>query len=466
MELSSNRRDVRRVLLVTLILNFAVAIGKILVGALSGALAISADGVHSLIDGSANVVALIANRIADMPPDEGHPYGHHRFETLAALGIGVLLVFTAWEIVGQAVQRLQSGETPDISPVTIGVLLATLAVNLFVSRYERREGQRLRSELLIADAANTGADVFVTLSVLVSTGLVTIFGWGWADPLAALIIVVLIGRAAWQVLRQSGGVLVDAAPYTAEQLSGLALSVPAVRQVTRARSRGTADAAHIDIDVEVAPEMTADQTAALADAIETRLRNTLQGVSEVEVHFAPDYDAAGDYALTARAQAGALGMSTHEVRVSEGRHGKVLELHVEVAPGQTLGEAHAQVSRLENQLQQRLPDLSEVVTHIEPVLMDGQNGDQDIGAVAKTMKAQARIVLDDEFPDEDWHDLWVSPLDDGFALHMHLTLPATMSVEAAHRVAEAAEMRLRSGIPGLQRVTIHTEPPEEPGMRG
>src|SRR5690349_24448372 len=107
MATASNRDQVRRVLLTTLALNVIVAVGKIIVGAASGVLAISADGVHSLIDGSSNVVALVANRIADKPPDEEHPYGHRRFETMAALFIGALLVLTAWEIVNGALESLR-----------------------------------------------------------------------------------------------------------------------------------------------------------------------------------------------------------------------------------------------------------------------------------------------------------------------------------------------------------------------
>src|SRR5690606_17947362 len=297
------------------IINITVAIGKIVVGMVSGAISITADGFHSLMDGSSNVVGLIANYVAEQPPDEDHPYGHRRFETIAALGIGVLLLVTAWEIVSGAIERLQTGDQPEITALTFAVLIATLLVNIFISRYERREGKRLNSELLIADAANTGADVFVTLSVLASMVLVS-FGLTWADPIAALIIVVLIGRAGWQVLRSTGGVLVDTAPYAPEMLRSLAETVPSVERVVRARSRGPADAAHIDIDVQVPPETTAEHSAAIADAVRKAIHERLQGVAEVAIHFMPTPNAAPDYALAVRARADALGLSTHEVRVT------------------------------------------------------------------------------------------------------------------------------------------------------
>jgi cation diffusion facilitator family transporter len=456
---SAARDQVRHVLLLTLALNAAVALGKIIIGLWSGALAITADGFHSLVDGSSNLVALIANRIAARPPDATHPYGHRRFETIAALGIGAFLLLTAWEIVGSAIERLNgAGETPQITPLTFAVMLGTLAVNLFVSWYEAREGRRLRSELLIADSAHTRTDVFVTVSVLVSMVFVAL-GLDWVDTLAALVIVVLILRAAWGVLRQTGSVLVDTAPLSADQLTAWIEELPSVKQVIRVRSRGPADAAHIDVDVEVAPEMTAEHTAAIASAIQDKLRQHVEGVAEIEVHFAPKQNGERDYALSTRAYADALGLTTHEVRVTEGENGKVLEMHVEVPPGQTLGAAHDQVSRLERDVRQNLPEVSEVITHIEPAARaaDPGNGTSEH---TRQIESQALALLREHYPDTDWHDLRVHPSERGFSLSMHVALPSQMSVEAAHRIAESAELLLRSAIPELERVTIHTEPPD------
>jgi cation diffusion facilitator family transporter len=455
--MSVQRHEIRRVLTVTLILNLVVAVGKIAVGLFSGAISITADGFHSLMDGSSNVIGLVANRIAEQPPDEKHPYGHRRFETIAALGIGVLLLVTAWEIVSSALERLRSGEQPEITPLTFAVLFGTLLVNLFISRYERREGRRLNSELLIADAANTSADVFVTLSVMGSMALVSL-GVTWADPLAALIIVVLIARAAWQVLRSTGGVLVDTAPFTPEALRALAETVPSVEHVLRARSRGPADAALIDLDVQVPPETTAEHTAAIAGAIRQKMFDHLEGVAEVEVRFAPRPNAAPDYALTARASADALGLATHEVRVIDGDDGKVLEMHVEVPPGLTLGQAHEQVSRLEADVRALLPGVNEVVTHIEPSFIAESAPDTE--ADEEAIIDQAQNLLHEHFPAVDWHHFRASPLEDGCALQMHATLPALTSVEEAHQLAESAEVLVRAELPCARRVTIHTEPPE------
>ncbi len=280
-------------LLVTLALNLFVALGKITVGLLTGALAILADGFHSLSDAAGNVAALVADRIASQPPDEDHPYGHRRFETVGALGIGVLLLLTAWEVVQSVGGRLLSGEgAAVITPLAVGVLLLTLAVNLGVSTYQRRAGERLGSELLLADAANTRADVYVTTSVLVSYALVWFTGMLWWDTAVAAVVAGLIIRAGFGVLWHAGGVLVDTAPYAPATLHSWVEDVPGVVDVRRVRSRGSVNAAHIDVDVAVHPQMTCGQTAALADCIRARVAGEVQScggrVLEIEVHFIPD----------------------------------------------------------------------------------------------------------------------------------------------------------------------------------
>lgn len=280
------QHEVKRVLLITLVLNLLVAVGKIVLGTLTGILAITADGFHSLADGAGNVVGLIATHFAHSPADADHPYGHRRIETVATLMIGIALLFTVWELLNGLIARLSQPEAaPMMTPGAVLVLLGTLAVNLFVSRYQMREGNRLRSEILLADAKNTRADVYVTGMVLLTACFVG-WGWLWADVVAVTIVMLLIAHAAWDILRHSGQVLVDKAPYTAQQITDALPPLPAIERIARVRSRGPQDAAHIDIDLLVPPQMTVAETNAIKQRIETHLNANLHGLTEVEVHFA------------------------------------------------------------------------------------------------------------------------------------------------------------------------------------
>ena len=458
MNQKDTRAQVRRVLLITLLLNILVALGKIILGISTGALAILADGFHSVTDGAGNVAGLIANTLASKPPDDDHPYGHRRFESLAALLIGAMLLLTAWEIVKSAIERLQSPSLPDTSALTLLVLGLTLIVNIFVSRYQIRQGKRLRSEILLADARNTYADVFVTLSVIASTIIVSLTGFTWVDTVAALVVVVLIVHAAWQIVQQTGRVLVDTAPYPASELREIILALPSVEEVVRVRSRGPVDAAFVDVDLRVAPAMTADQSSNIAVAVKECIFRHFDGVIDVQVRFQPNLELAPDPALTARASADALGLRTHEVPLSYDNTETLLEMHVEVAPQQTLGEAHEAVSQLELDLARKLPFVDRVVTHIEPTAQPPKLIIEKAPGELAQLEAQAATLLSEAYPEVDWHDITALWSNQGLALALHAMLPAQVTIDTAHQIAEMAETHLRAHIPDLIRVTIHTEP--------
>src|SRR5688572_1563144 len=183
-------RDVRRVLLITLAFNLIVAVAKLAYGTWTNTLALRADGFHSLTDSSNNLVGLAGIWLSNRPPDQKHPYGHHKMEVLAASGVGASLLLMAWEVLSGAFERFRSGGTP--SRVDLGtalVLILTLAVNAAVARYEARRGRELDSSFLLSDAAHTRSDILVTLGVMIGTGLVYL-GQPWADPVAALCVAV------------------------------------------------------------------------------------------------------------------------------------------------------------------------------------------------------------------------------------------------------------------------------------
>ena len=159
---------VRRVLWITLGLNVAVSAAKVVVGTLSGSVSMVADGYHSLVDGSNNVIGLIVAAFAFAPPDRAHPYGHRKFETAATLAIGLALLTLAYNVVEEALSSAARSHAPRINALNWVVMGATLAVNLFVTSYESRQGRRLGSTYLLADAAHTKSDIYVTLGVIAS----------------------------------------------------------------------------------------------------------------------------------------------------------------------------------------------------------------------------------------------------------------------------------------------------------
>ncbi len=270
-------------------LNLAVAVAKILYGRHSGAIAITADGIHSLLDGSSNVVGLIGLAVARRPPDANHPYGHRKYETFAALGIAGMLFIGCQEIAKAAIGRLMHPRLPEITAAGFAILLATLSVNLFVVWYERREGTRLQSELLLADATHTGSDVYASLLVLASFAAAPL-RLVWVDVLVAGVIVVLIVRAGIGILKTTLSTLSDERRLPADQIEAVATEEPGVIEAHNVRSRGPSDDIHVDLHILLDPTLTLQDAHAIGHRVEQRLRARFPGIRDVVVHVEPGLD--------------------------------------------------------------------------------------------------------------------------------------------------------------------------------
>ncbi len=278
---------IRRVLWITLFLNWGVAAVKLIWGHMSGSVALWADGFHSLIDGSSNLVALVGIWMAHQPPDAEHPYGHRKFEALTALAISGFLFFACVEIFQQALHRLKGGAPLVQSPSIYIVAIGTLAVNVFVTRYEQSQGKKLGSQALIADAAHTLSDVWSTLLVLVSF-VCARFGWPAVDGVVGIIIAGVIARAGWQVVQQSMPTLADAALVPATELMDCAEEVAGVRECHGARSRGAPDEVLVDLHILVDPMLPIAEAHQIGHRVENLVRERWPGVVEVLVHVEPD----------------------------------------------------------------------------------------------------------------------------------------------------------------------------------
>jgi cation diffusion facilitator family transporter len=277
---------VRRVLWVTLGLNVVVSAAKIVVGKLSGSVSMVADGYHSFMDGSNNIVGLVVTSYAYAPPDEGHPYGHRKFETAATLAIAVALLTVAYHVVEQALSQTAATQVPVIGSLNWVVMIGTLAVNLFVARYEGRRGRELGSPYLVADSAHTRSDIYVTLGVLASFAGAKA-GLPWVDGAVAVGIGAFIAVMGVQILVGSFNELTDRAVLSADDLGAVVKAVPGVRSCRDIRTRGGTGAVYVDLIVHVDGKLTLAAAHEVADAIETALQNAHPEIVDVVVHLEP-----------------------------------------------------------------------------------------------------------------------------------------------------------------------------------
>ena len=278
---------VRRVLWVVLLLNIAVAAAKLACGFAFTSESMRADGIHSLFDSTGNIVGLVGMAITARPADASHPYGHGKYETFASVVIGILLLGAAWEIGSGAVSALASGSySAQVTPVSFGVMLATLAVNCCVTAWEHRRGRQLASSVLVSDAKHTLSDVLVSLSVIV--GLVFVAaGFPLADAIAALVVTVAILATGVSVLKEAQDTLSDEARIPPRELADVVLSVAGVVACHAIRTRGTEQEVYADLHVLVDPQMSIARAHELADAVEERVKEKFPQVVEVLVHLEP-----------------------------------------------------------------------------------------------------------------------------------------------------------------------------------
>jgi cation diffusion facilitator family transporter len=270
---------------VVLGLNLAVAAAKLAVGWRADSLSMVADGFHSLLDGSSNVIGLVGMTWATQPPDDDHHYGHHKYEAIAALAIGVLLALTALEVVRAGIARFRSPVLPDAGALSLAVMFVTMAVNLAVSRYEGGWGRRLKSELLLADSQHTFSDLFVSGSVLAGLAAAR-FGVAWADPLIAFVIAAFIVRIAYTVLRQVTYTLTDSSTLAPDEVCAVARGVAAVQVCKHVRSRGVPPFLFIDLEIEVDPALPLGEAHQIAHRVVDACKAQLHA-TDVVVHVEP-----------------------------------------------------------------------------------------------------------------------------------------------------------------------------------
>lgn len=281
-------REIKRVLWIILGLNIAVALAKLFWGIFSGSAAMTADGFHSLFDGTSNVVGIIGMTFAARPADEDHPYGHSKYETYSAVVIAAMLLFAAYSIGSEAVNRLMgNGNPPQVSVMSFVIMFGTLIVNFFVTTYERRVGKRLNSEILIADASHTGSDILVSIGVIISLILVKFFHLMMADAIVSLFIACAIVYTAWGVFKQANATLSDSSRIPEEGLEACIRSVPGILDIHHVRTRGTESEVYVDLHIMVDPDITVKDGHRIAHEVEECIKSKYPQAIDVIVHVEP-----------------------------------------------------------------------------------------------------------------------------------------------------------------------------------
>jgi cation diffusion facilitator family transporter len=230
---------------------------------------------------------MVGVQAAGRPPDEDHPYGHRKYETVAAAAVTLFLVLIVLEVLRNAFNHL-TGRTAasEISPIGFVIMAVTVGVNLVVIGYETREAERLGSELLLADATQTRGDVWTSLTVIAALAGAKL-GLPILDPLAAIVVAGFIGYAGFQIASATTKILSDRVVISEADIEDVVMSVPGVIGCHQIRTRGSIDHVFLDMHVWLAPDMPLKDAHHLAHRVQDTIRARYPQIVDAIIHIEP-----------------------------------------------------------------------------------------------------------------------------------------------------------------------------------
>ncbi|MCH5277686.1 MAG: cation diffusion facilitator family transporter [Desulfovibrionaceae bacterium] len=461
----------RRAALSSVLWSAFLTLLKIVAGLSTNSLGLLSEALHSALDVLAAGLTFLAVRLAAVPADSRHPYGHGKVENLSALAeTGLLLATCVW-IVYEAVKRLLFAASP-VEPGwwAFAVIIISLLVDISRSAMLRRVARQHRSQALEADALHFTTDMVSSVVVLLGLSCAAAARWSEegsflhaalirADAAAALGVAAIVVLVSWRLAGRAIMNLMDGGSEseTLQVRAALAEMAPAYR-VLRARVRESGSQYFVDLTVCAPAALRVDDAHTVSTILEDIVASVLPG-AETAVHIEPDADGTrADMYATARHLATLRGLPIHSLALITRGDGLHVFVHIELPPDMPLVEAHARVSAYETDLEQRLGAVH-VVSHIEPLSQPrpaypARGTDDGSGAVLEILhELMARHPALSHCHDEE---VWT--LGNHSALSFRCCTDSGATVAEAHTYASRLEQELRRRVPSLGRVTIHVEP--------
>ena len=294
MELTAQQRHraINQVTLWGVFVNLALSVTKLAGGFFGHSQALIADGLHSLSDLASDAMVFVAAKHASEDADEEHPYGHARFETIATVALAVLLVIVGLGIAYDAILSLVTDEPiekPDM--FTLWIAAFSIMSNEGLYHYTKIVGNRIRSNLLLANAWHHRSDAVSSIVVLVGIAG-TQLDMPKLDAYAAIIVALMIARIGLKLGYDSVQELVDASlePELVDNIRQKILSHEGVRELHMLRTRRLGHHAHVDVHIQVAPRLSVSEGHHISETVEKTLKDSFDAINDVTVHIDPEND--------------------------------------------------------------------------------------------------------------------------------------------------------------------------------
>jgi cation diffusion facilitator family transporter len=436
---------------------------KIVVGVTTGSLGILSEAAHSGLDLIASVLTFLSVRVSDKPADADHQYGHGKFENFSAFVETALLLLTCAWIIYEAVVRLFFRRI-EIEPsiAAFAVMLFSMGVDWWRSRALGRIANKYDSQALEADALHFSTDIWSAGVVVLGLVLVLLgrtFHIDWlrdSDPVAALFVAGVVISVSWRLARRTVDALLDAAPPgVRSQIYDAVSRLDGVLEVDRVRIRRAGNRYFADLAVGFARTVTFQRSGQLASAVTESVRHILPG-ADVTVQPLPRAQRSENVFDRIRAAATDKNLNVHDISVQDLSGRLHVEQHIELDERMTLKQAHDQVTELESDMRRDVPEIADILTHIESEPATIERPDEVVSDVELEHRLKA---VASQFPEVlDVHDFIFKRVRGRLYISCHCTLSDDLSLARVHDIQTELEIRFKQDAPELFRVLIHPEP--------
>jgi cation diffusion facilitator family transporter len=440
-----------------------ITVLKIVVGFTTGSLGILSEAAHSGLDLIASLLTFFSVGVSDKPADADHQYGHGKIENFSAfVETGLLLLTCAWIVYEAALRLFFRHIEIEPSPAAFGVMLFSMVLDWWRSRALGRIATKYDSQALEADALHFSTDIWSAGVVVLGLVLVLLgrtYHLDWlrnADPIAALFVAVVVVSVSWRLARRTVDALLDAAPPgVRSQIYDAVSRVPGVLEVDRVRIRRAGNRYFADLAVGLARTVTFQRSGQLATAVTESVRRILPD-ADVTVQPLPRAQRTENIFDRIRAVATDKNLNVHDISVQDLSGHLHVEQHIELDERMTLKQAHDQVTELEADMRRDVPEIADILTHIEsePATIEKPEelvGDAELEYRLRTVAAQFPEIL-------DVHEFIFKRVRGRLYLSCHCTLSDSLSLARVHDIQTELEIRFKQDAPELFRVLIHPEP--------
>jgi len=436
---------------------------KLVVGVSTGSLGILSEAAHSGLDLIASLLTFFSVGVSDKPADAEHQYGHGKVENFSAfVETGLLLLTCAWIIYEAGIRLFFRRIEIEPSIAAFGVMLLSMGIDWWRSRALGRIASKYDSQALEADALHFSTDIWSAGVVVLGLLLVMIgrsYRIDWlrdADPIAALFVAGVVISVSWRLARRTIDALLDAAPPgVRSQIYDAVSRLDGVLEVDRVRIRRAGNRYFADLAVGLARTVTFQRSEQLAKAVTESVRKILPD-ADVTVQSLPRAQHSENIFDRIRAVAAHRNLNVHDISVQDLGGRLHVEQHVELDERITLKEAHDQVTELEADMRQDVPEIAEILTHIESEPATIEKPEELVGDAE--LEHRLRVVAT-QFPEIlDVHDFIFKRVRGRLYLSCHCTLSDNLSLGRVHEIQTELEIRFKQDAPELFRVLIHPEP--------